>query len=180
MKNERVMLTVVGSDRPGIIAEVTGVLFQHRCNLEDISMTLLEDQLAMMMIANLQKTNAAKIFEALSHQGQKSGWSISLKSIRVSKNKKSSEPTKCLIQAMGRDRTGIVYHISQTLAKMKLNITDLNSKLLTSHGSPVYALALEVDAPAASKLSALKKTVEQLARRLKIEISLKRFDSIEF
>ena len=51
MKNKILsVLTVIGKDRPGIIAKVTDVLYRTGCNLEDISMTVLEQEFAMMVI----------------------------------------------------------------------------------------------------------------------------------
>ena len=50
MKKKLGMLTVIGKDRPGIIAQVSGILYRGGCNLEDMSMTRLEQQLAMMII----------------------------------------------------------------------------------------------------------------------------------
>ena len=49
------MLTVIGQDRPGIISQVTGCLFQTGCNLEDVSMTILEGQFAMILIVKMPK-----------------------------------------------------------------------------------------------------------------------------
>ena len=49
MKKSLAILTVLGKDRPGIIAGVTEALFRAGCNLEDISMTVLEGEFAMMM-----------------------------------------------------------------------------------------------------------------------------------
>ena len=44
------VMTVTGKDKPGIIARVTGVLFEAGANLEDVSMTILEGELAMILI----------------------------------------------------------------------------------------------------------------------------------
>ena len=48
---KKIMITVSGQDKPGIIAKVSGLSFARGCNLEDVSMTLLEGQFAMMMTA---------------------------------------------------------------------------------------------------------------------------------
>src|SRR5687767_1165485 len=40
----------LGADRPGIVASVTGVLFQMGCNLKDCSMTVLSRHFAMMLL----------------------------------------------------------------------------------------------------------------------------------
>ena len=44
-------ITVLGHDRPGIIAETTGILGSLGLNLEDSSMTLLRGHFAMTLIS---------------------------------------------------------------------------------------------------------------------------------
>jgi len=46
-------VTVIGRDRPGIIAEVTGVVADLGGNIEDSSMTLLRGHFAWMLIADV-------------------------------------------------------------------------------------------------------------------------------
>ena len=43
-------VTVIGPDRPGIIADVTGALVGTGVNLEDSTMTLLRGHFAMMIV----------------------------------------------------------------------------------------------------------------------------------
>ena len=45
----KAVVTVSGSDRRGIIARVSGYLFEHNVNIEDISQTVLGEQFAMIM-----------------------------------------------------------------------------------------------------------------------------------
>ncbi len=49
------MLFVLGEDRPGIVKAVTGILYQAGANLEDVSMTLLDGQFAMMLSFQIKK-----------------------------------------------------------------------------------------------------------------------------
>ncbi len=50
---ERAVLTVLGSDRSGIVAAVTGVLARHTINILDISQTILQGVFTMTMIVDL-------------------------------------------------------------------------------------------------------------------------------
>ncbi|MBI5345287.1 MAG: ACT domain-containing protein, partial [Deltaproteobacteria bacterium] len=47
---KRYALTAVGRDRPGIVAAVTKALYDHACNIEDSTMTRLEDEFAIILI----------------------------------------------------------------------------------------------------------------------------------
>ena len=55
-------LSVVGVDRPGIVAEVSRVLFELGCNIEDSTCTILSGQFAMILvIAHAKFSSSAEI-----------------------------------------------------------------------------------------------------------------------
>jgi len=49
----RVVITVLGSDRPGIVAAVAAALARHEANILDISQTILQGIFTMTMICEL-------------------------------------------------------------------------------------------------------------------------------
>ena len=53
----RAVVTVTGSDRRGIIAKVSGFLFERNVNIEDISQTILGEYFAMIMLVDLSNCN---------------------------------------------------------------------------------------------------------------------------
>lgn len=56
----RAIVTVVGMDRPGIIARISGVLFAANINILDISQTVLRDEVFVMtMLVDLSGGTAS-------------------------------------------------------------------------------------------------------------------------
>jgi ACT domain-containing protein len=53
------IITVVGSDRIGIIAKVTALLSERNVNIVDISQTILSGNFVMMMMTDLSRGNIA-------------------------------------------------------------------------------------------------------------------------
>lgn len=51
----RAVITVVGKDRPGIIAKISDTLYQHDVNIVDISQNVMEEMFAMVMLVNIDK-----------------------------------------------------------------------------------------------------------------------------
>ena len=49
----RAIVTVMGKDRPGIIAAVCDALSQNRVNVMDISQTVLQEYFTMIMLVNI-------------------------------------------------------------------------------------------------------------------------------
>ncbi len=54
----RAIITVLGSDRPGIVAAVTGALAGHDANILDISQTILQGIFTMTMLVDLAGSSA--------------------------------------------------------------------------------------------------------------------------
>ena len=74
----KAVITVLGSDRVGIIAAVTNVLAKVNVNILDISQTIMEKIFTMVMLVDLKQANVpfAEISKALDEIGQELGVSI--------------------------------------------------------------------------------------------------------
>ena len=51
------IITVVGSDKVGIIAEVSALLAKHKINIADITQTILSGNFVMMMMVSLSEAD---------------------------------------------------------------------------------------------------------------------------
>lgn len=76
----RAVVTVTGTDRRGIIAKVSGFLFDRQVNIEDISQTILGEQFAMIMVVDTSESNLnfTELADALSEMGKSIGMSVRL------------------------------------------------------------------------------------------------------
>ncbi len=176
------LLAVFGKDRPGIIASVTGVLYETRCNLEDITMTILESEFAMLVVVSYdgkQKLAVDKRLQVLSKKSKLVYSWTEITGPRI-RGEAAKDARLYVVSAIGRDRTGIVYQISRELAAQKLNILDLNSKILGQAPKSIYAMVLEIAVPKNYKISALEKILARTAKKLKIDLTLKPVERLEF
>ena len=74
------IITVVGSDKVGIIAKVSAFLAECNVNIEDISQTILNGNFVMMMMVNLSSCSKAleEVKRELTALGETLNVSISL------------------------------------------------------------------------------------------------------
>lgn len=74
------IITVVGSDQVGIIANVSTFLSKHSINIIDISQTILSGNFVMMMMVDLSKSDISikDTKESLTTLGGELGVSISM------------------------------------------------------------------------------------------------------
>lgn len=55
-QGKRIIITVIGPDRVGIIAGVTNILAANDINILDISQTIMQEFLVMVLIADMEKS----------------------------------------------------------------------------------------------------------------------------
>ncbi len=57
MANMNAIITVVGSDKVGIVAKVTSFLAEHSANIVDITQSILSGNFVMMLLVSLDKAD---------------------------------------------------------------------------------------------------------------------------
>ncbi len=162
-----------------MVAGVTRVLLDLGANLEDASMTRLGGEFSMMLVVSLPKISDAKLKKTLAPL-KKLGLEASAKHIpsTLALVKKQNAPD-ALISVYGTDHPGIVYEVAKRLAKRKVNITDLNTKVVQGKDANVYIMMLEVRLPKGLSLDVLGQDLHSLKQSLGVEITLNGLDSVE-
>ena len=85
----------------------------------------------------------------------------------------NDEGELCLISVYGSDQPGIVYRVTRALADHKVNITDLNTRLIGTKEEPVYVLMLEAILPAGMSVESTAAMMEPLRKELNVEIGVR-------
>ena len=162
------VITVIGQDRPGIVADVTEVLARVGANLTDSTMTRLRGHFAMTLVCT--GPSAAEAEAVLSPLA--AGRQL-LATVRAVGGEAQPQPVgePYLVAVHGADRLGIVAAVTRVVAEAGGNVTDLTTRLAGS----LYVLIAEVDLPprAAEALSA---RLDDVASGLDVEVTLRRAD----
>jgi glycine cleavage system transcriptional repressor len=159
-------ITVVGHDRPGIIAQAAEALSRCGMNLEDSSMTLLRGHFAMTLIC-AGEANPTQIEAAL--QPLVNG------SLDVTVSELPEEPdlpplgSSYLLTVHGADRLGIVARLAGVIADAGGNITDLSTRL----SGTLYVLLAEVDLPRSADVTAIQTRLAEVSAELGVETALR-------
>jgi glycine cleavage system transcriptional repressor len=160
-------VTVIGSDRPGIIADVTGALAGVGVNLEDSTMTLLRGHFAMMLVCTGPADGVPEALEPLSAD--------LVITVREVAPEQAHAPIGApyILSVHGADRPGIVSAITHVVAAVGGNITDLSTRL----SGTLYVLTAEVELPASANLEILQNALEVTAAELGVGVTLRPAES---
>ena len=73
MKEEKIIVTLLGADKVGIVAELTAILAKYSVNIEDIKQTIMQDYFVMFLLGDLKNSQYSfkEIKEALDEVGSK-------------------------------------------------------------------------------------------------------------
>jgi glycine cleavage system transcriptional repressor len=156
-------ITVVGHDRPGIIAQAAEVLSRCGMNLEDSSMTLLRGHFAMTLIC-AGETDAAQVESALAPM-MNGSLHVTVREVPAEPDVAQSGSTY-LVMVHGADRLGIVARLAGVIARAGGNITDLTTRL----AGTLYALVAEVVFPIDCDVEAVRAQLTDLSAELGVEI----------
>jgi glycine cleavage system transcriptional repressor len=159
-------VTVVGHDRPGIIAQAADVLAGVGMNLEDSSMTLLRGHFAMTLIC--AGTVPAAEVEAALLPLVKDALTVTVREIEE-EDEQPALGDPYLVTVHGADRLGIVARLAGVIAAAGGNITDLTTRL----AADLYVLIAEVDVPTGTDVEALEATINRVAAELGVEAGLR-------
>ena len=136
-----VAVTVLGDDRPGIVADVTSALAGLGCNLEDSTMTLLRGHFAMVVLVRSERS----LDEV----------SASLRSLTESGD----------LAVDVADRPGIVAAMTNVVARHGGNIVDLGTRL----GEGMYVLVAEFLLPSAMAIDAVEEDLATVAQEIGVD-----------
>jgi glycine cleavage system transcriptional repressor len=164
-------VTVLGHDRPGIIATATSALADLGGNLEDSSMTLLRGHFAMTLVVSGEATPdhaRAALVSAFAETD------LVVTVIELTRGA-APAPTgpSYVLSVHGGDRPGIVSAVAGLVAAHGGNVTDLTTRL----AGALYVVVAEVELPADADLAALTDALAALAGELGVEASLRPADS---
>lgn len=158
-------ITVLGHDRPGIIAEATRALADLGMNIEDSTMTLLRGHFAMMLIGG-GTTPAAEVEQALAGLTADGSLSVSVREVPV---ESVGAAATYLLSVHGGDRPGIVSRLVGEVAAIGGNVTDLSTRL----AGDLYVLTAEVAIPEGVDVAGLEGAVKAAAQDLGVGASLR-------
>lgn len=167
-------VTVLGRDRPGIVAETTAALAHLGGNLEDSTMTLLRGHFAMLLLVRTPAP-AAEVEAALAGLVADGSLTFDVRAVPEGPAAAPAAPGSptYVLSVHGADRPGIVGALTAVVAEAGGNLTDLSTRLTGS----LYVLVAEVQLAPDADLPALERRLHAAAEGLGVDVSLRPLDT---
>lgn len=170
MPNSQVLvLTVIGSDRPGLVGAISKVVSDHGANWEASHMARLGGSFAGILQVVVLAEKVESLTKSLSALGPEG--------LRVTVEQDTATPAPkgkaYWLELVGSDQPNIVRDISDALAKRGVTVLELSSELSEApvSGGRLFKMQASIRCPQGLSHAELSESLEELANSLMVDLT---------
>jgi len=173
------ILSAIGKDRLGIVADVSEVIYDGGGNIEDSSMSLLRNHFALLLLFSTEREEMnQKLSSGLKRLEREKNLTVFYSPITLEEAlpvaREQSDRFK--ITTSGIDHAGIVYKVCRLLADRGINILDMETRRILSaeSGTPLFEMDIDIEVSRSISEQILREELHRIANELLIDLVLKR------
>ncbi len=170
----KAILSILGQDRPGIVAAVSKVLFEQNCNIENVSQTTLQFVFAGIFVVSMPgDLPKDSLHRSLKTEMAPLGLDVHITLLEPDASPVLSPQAEAyIITTKGPDRKGLVAGISEVIARFGGNITNLQAVFKGGDDPGANIMIYEVDIPPQIDQQALNRELKKRAHELKLDLDI--------
>ena len=173
------ILSAIGKDRPGIVADVSEVIFECGGNIEDSSTSILRNHFTLLLLFSTEKEEVnQKLSSGLKRLEWEKNLTVFYSPITLDEvESRTKEPkSRFTVTTSGVDHAGIVFRVCRLLAERKVNIIGMKTHQVFSaeSGTPLFEMEIDIDVPSSIPEQGLREDLHRLANELRIDLVLRK------
>lgn len=169
---EHLLLSLIGTDRTGLVDKITEAIAKNRGNVEGSRMAVLGGEFAMLVLVAVDSANR----QTMETEVQKVASSLELTfhSKRTTPRKPNQGTVPLVVRVRGMDNEGLVHQVTRYLVGHGVSVETLDSQVgyAPHSGTPLFSMNMTVQSPASVSLSTLRRGLEEVGDRLNVDIDL--------
>lgn len=155
--NNYLVLSALGTDKPGLVDKLSQTILEQNLNIEDSRMSVLGGEFAIMLLltgSENQLTSFEKHLQAI--QNKLDELTITIKRTRARRTDSETMPYK--VEVMALDNPGIVNSLASFFSQRQINIEDMHTQSYAAPhtGSQMFSVNMTIGIPASTKTSQLR------------------------
>ncbi len=168
----KLVISALAEDRPGIVDELSNVLYQQSLNIEDSRMTVLGGEFAILLLVSGEPSAIDAFQTQVNDIEQKLQMRMLIKVTTESSVIENAIPYAVEVAAL--DNPGIVNNIASFFSARNINIVDLHTESYSAPhtGSPMFALHMTIGIAADTNIAQLREAFTQVCDELNLDAEL--------
>lgn len=149
------VISSIGTDRPGIVNELAKACSANQCNIVDSRMTVLGGEFAVIMMVAGTWDSIAKLETTLPNISKELGLTTTIKHTQ---ERASRQALSYTVNVVALDNPGIVHEIAQYFSSQEINIDDLQTSTYSAPhtGTQMFNLNMVIQLAADTHIASLR------------------------
>ncbi len=177
----KLVVSVIGLDCPGVVYLVSSTLSGLECNIEEVSQTILKGQFAAIFVVRKPEELEDAVMENILTKAiadKNMLLSVTIRPFEQGCRFSGGESEPFVVTVDGEDRLEIISAISGIFAEHMVNIENLKA-IMPDPDQRHALLVFEIALPLSIDRSALRRTLEDRAHSMGLRLSMQHRDIFE-
>lgn len=170
--SQLIVISAVGTDRTGVVQDLTKVILSCGGNIEESRMTTLGSEFAMLLLVSGNWATLSKLEQGLNRLGDGNNLTVSIHQTEA--KPPSGDRMPYAVDIVSLDQQGIVFNLANFFASRDIEIADVATRsYAAAHtGSPMFAVQMAINVPANVHVSQLREEFLEICDRLNLDAIL--------
>jgi glycine cleavage system transcriptional repressor len=170
--SQLIVLSAIGTDRTGVVQDITKVILACGGNIEESRMTTLGAEFAVLMLVSGNWHTLSRLETALDKLTVDNSLTLSIRKTDARANQDARMPYA--VDVISLDQQGIVFNLADFFASRDIEIADVATRSYSAAhtGSPMFSVQMAVNVPSGVAISQLRDDFMELCDRLNLDALL--------
>ena len=171
---KHLLITSMGTDRVGIVEEISEWIFQNGGNIEESRMSRLGAEFASLILVSGDSGLENRLEKTRDTFQDTHNLSVLIKPVHPSPPTPKTPLLRYTLHATSLDHPGIVHQVTKLLRQRSINIASATTRttLAPFSGTSVFHFHMEIDIPAEVSINKLRTELSELGEQDKIDFVL--------
>jgi len=170
--SQLIVISAVGTDRTGVVQDLTKVVMACGGNIEESRMTALGSEFAMLLLVSGNWHTLSRLEQGLNKLCESGDLKVSIK--KTGDKPVSDDRMPYAVDVVALDEQGIVFNLANFFAARDIEIADVATRsYAAAHtGAPMFAVQMAVNVPSSIHVAQLRDEFLELCDRLNLDAIL--------
>jgi glycine cleavage system transcriptional repressor len=173
--DQYLVLSALGADRPGLVAEVTEYLAERGVNVEDSRMAVLGAEFGIQVLVRGAEGAIARVVDDRAMLETRTKLGVLVRRTKSPEEHRRAAVTPCVVTAEALDHEGIVRAVALAISHLGINIVSLETTAYNAPvtGSPLFRLEAQIDLPQGVSLAQFRRQMDEVAQRENLDVDVR-------
>ena len=170
--SQLIVISAVGTDRKGVVQDITKVILACGGNIEQSRMTTLGSEFAMLMLVSGNWHTLSRLESKLEKLSVNDNLTVSIRRTSAAVTKEDRMPYA--VDVVSLDQQGIVYNLANFFTAHDIEIADVATRqYAAAHtGAPMFEVQMAINIPASIHVAQFRDTFLEFCDQMNMDAIL--------